>query len=99
MGPGLRNSETRMIPVRDHPDMLSAQYLASALRPNHQADMPVLQPARRREKKQMLLSCHCADVAPHLVAVVMPNKPVLQSRMLSVLLLSQRTGFADIGSK
>ena len=62
-----------MIPVRDHLDMLSAQYLASALRPGHPANEPVCRPARRREKKQTLQSRQGADVAPHLVNGSMPN--------------------------
>ena len=53
--------------------MLSAQYLASALRPDHPANEPVSRPARRRAKKQTLQSRHRADVSPHLVDGSVPN--------------------------
>ena len=62
-----------MLPVGDHLKMLSAQYLASAMRPGHPAHEPVCQPARRRNKKQTLQSRHLDDVAPLLVDGLMPN--------------------------
>ena len=40
--------------------------------------------------KETLQSRHRANVAPHLVDGGMPNAPTLQSRTLSILLLSQR---------
>ena len=44
------HSKTNMLPVKDHLNMLSAPYLASALHPNHPANEPVCQPARRSPK-------------------------------------------------
>ena len=61
------HSETKMLPVRDHLSMLSAQYLASASRPDHPANEPVSRPARRRDKKKTLQSKFKDDVAPHLI--------------------------------
>ena len=48
------HSDTKLLPVRDHLNLLSAQYLASALRPDHPANEPVCWPARRRDKKKTL---------------------------------------------
>ena len=67
------HSETKLLPVRDHLEMLSAQYLASASRPDHPANEPVRRPARRREKKRTLQSRFKDDIAPHLVNGNIPN--------------------------
>ena len=61
-----------MLPVRDHLEMLSAQYLASASRPNHTANEPVRRPAGRRDKKNTLQSRFTDDVDPHLVDGQLP---------------------------
>ena len=67
------HSETKMLPVRDHLSMLSAQYLASASRPDHPAHEPVSRPARRRDKKKTLQSRFKDVVAPHLVNNNLPH--------------------------
>ena len=61
-----------MLPVRDHLDMLSAQYLASAPWPDHPAHEPVSRPARRRDMKKTLQSCFKGDVEAHLVDGSLP---------------------------
>ena len=45
------HSETKVLPVSDHLNMLSAKYLASALRPDHPANEPVRRLARHRDNK------------------------------------------------
>ena len=67
------HSETKMLPVADHLNMLSAQYLASALRPDHPANEPVCRPARRRDKKKTLQSRFKDDLDGHLVNGSIPN--------------------------
>ena len=66
------HSETKMLPVNDHLDMLSEQYLASALRPDHPAHEPVCRPARRRDKKKTLQSRFKDGIAAHLVNGSLP---------------------------
>ena len=61
-----------MLPVRNHLDMLSKQYLASALRAEHPAHEPVTRPPGRRSKKHTLQSKHLNDIAPRLVNGVLP---------------------------
>ena len=61
-----------MIPVRDHLDMLSEQYLASALRPDHPAHEPVSRPAGRRDKKKTLQSRFKDNIEAHLVDGSLP---------------------------
>ena len=61
-----------MLPVKDHLDMLSSQYLASALRDDHPAHEPVSRPARRRDKKQTLQSRYRDNVSDHLVNGSLP---------------------------
>ena len=67
------HSETKMLPIRDHLSMLSAQYLASASQPDHPAHEPVRRPARRRDKKKTLQSRFKDVVAPHLVNGSLPH--------------------------
>ena len=66
------HSETKVLPVRTHAELLSAQYLASALRDDHPANEPVKRPARRRSKKETLKSRHINDVSPYLVNGSLP---------------------------
>ena len=61
------HSETKVLPVQDHVDMLSAQYLASSLRDDHPANESVKRPARRRNKKHTLQLRH-SDVISSLLA-------------------------------
>ena len=67
------HAETKMLPVKDHLNMLSAQYLASALRPDHPANEPVCRPARRRDKKKTLQSRFKEDLNGHLVNGSIPD--------------------------
>ena len=68
------HNESKLLRVQEHLNMLSAQYLASALRVNHPAHEPVSCPAQRREKKKTLQSRFHADVAPHLVDGILPRR-------------------------
>ena len=58
--------EAGVMPVADHLDMLSAQYLASALRPSHPSHAVVTAPSGPRSMKATLQSKHQATVAPYL---------------------------------
>ena len=60
------------MPVKDHLEMLSSQYLVSALRDDHPAHESVTRPARRRDKKQTLRSRHYDDVSSNLVNGSLP---------------------------
>ena len=66
------HSETNMLPVKQHFDMLSVQNLASTLRPDHPANEPVRRPAGRRDKKKTLQSKFRDDVADRLVDGSLP---------------------------
>ena len=54
------------MPVADHLDMLSAQFLASALRPSHPSNAVVTAPPGPRDMKKTLQAKHLARVAPFL---------------------------------
>ena len=66
------HSETKMLPVQDHFDLLSSQYLASALRADHPAHASVTRPARRRNKKHTLQSRHIDEISSVLVNGSLP---------------------------
>ena len=66
------HSETEMLPVRDHSELLSSQYLASALRADHPAHSSVRRPARRRNMKQTLQSRHTEELSSFLVDGSLP---------------------------
>ena len=54
------------MPVADHLDMLSAQYLASTLRPSHPSNAIVTAPSGPRSMKQTLYTKHIDRVSPFL---------------------------------
>ena len=66
------HSKTKMLPVKNHFDLLSTQYLASALRTDHPAHASVTRPARRRNKKYTLQSRYIDELTPALVNGSLP---------------------------
>ena len=58
--------ETQNLPVLDHTNMLSAQFLASCLRPTHPSFQTVTAPPGPRNMKATLMQKHSADVQPFL---------------------------------
>ena len=67
------HNESKMLSVQEHLNMLSAQFLASALRVDHPAHEPVSRPAQRRDKKKSLQSRFLNHVAPHLINGSLPR--------------------------
>ena len=61
-----------MLTVSQHFQLLAAQYLASAMRPDHPAHLVVTSPAGPRDMKQTLQSAFNDDVQPYLVDDVLP---------------------------
>ena len=61
-----------MIPVDAHLDMLSSQYLASAMRADHPAHSSVTRPAQRRRMKETLQSRHTEEISASLVNGSLP---------------------------
>ena len=66
------HAESSLLPVADHLQMLSAQFLASALRPGHPSHEVVLEPKGPRDMKETLHSGFVSDVAPYLVDGIIP---------------------------
>ena len=66
------HAETHMLPVKDHLELLSAQYLAAALQPAHPAHRIVNLPPGPRRMKETLKSKVGHLVEPHLVNGVIP---------------------------
>ena len=54
------------MPVAEHLDMLSAQFLASTLRPSHPSNAIVTAPSGPRSMKQTLYTKHIDRVSPFL---------------------------------
>ena len=66
------HSETKMLPVGDHLELLSAQYLAGAQQPDHPAHQIVNLPPGPRRMKDTLKTKVGHLVEPHLVDGVLP---------------------------
>ena len=66
------HAETQMLPVADHVRMLSAQFLASCLRPSHPSHATVTLPSGPRQMKETLQSAHYDDVCDFLIDDVLP---------------------------
>ena len=62
-----------MLTVAEHANMLSAQYLASALRESHPIHHIVTSPSGPRSLKQTLQSAFHNDVAPYLENGIVPR--------------------------
>ena len=60
------HQEAKIMPVKEHLDMLSALQLASFLRPSHPSHAIVTAPPGPRRQKETLQSKHIATVSPHL---------------------------------
>ena len=66
------HTEAKMLSVSDHLQLLSAQYLTSALRPTHPLHDLVTSPAGPRDMKNTLHSAFIDDVQAYLVDNVVP---------------------------
>ena len=58
--------DCKILPIADHLEMLSSQYLASTLRPDHPSHAVVTAPGGPRDKKKTLYSRCIQHVAPYL---------------------------------
>ena len=61
-----------MLPVADHIQMLAAQYLASALRPDHPSHAVCTAPQGQRDQKKLLQNSLLDEVEPYLVDGIIP---------------------------
>ena len=66
------HSEAKFMPHLEHSRMLSAQFLAGALQPNHPSHAVAVAHRGPRAMKKTLRSAHENDVAPFLVDGVIP---------------------------
>ena len=66
------HAETQLLPVVKSLEMVCAQYLASALRPNHPSHTTVTQSSGPREKKQTLQSKFLPKISAHLTNNITP---------------------------
>ena len=66
------HTETEILPVGDHLELLSAQYLAGALQPDHPAHKVLSLPPGPRRMKETLKTKVGHLVEPHLVNGVIP---------------------------
>ena len=66
------HTEAKMLSVSQHLQLLTGQYLVSALRPDHPAHSVVTSPAGPRDMKQTLQSAFIDDVQPYLENGVIP---------------------------
>ena len=69
------HAETKILPIEDHLDMLSTQFLASSLRPNHPSHPYVTMSSgpRAAHRKQTLQSRFSRHLTPHLQNGIIPN--------------------------
>jgi hypothetical protein len=65
------HTETKVLPIGAHLDLLCKQYLANALTRGHVSHDTVLLPPSQRAMKHTLYSCYIASVQPYLTDGVM----------------------------
>ena len=65
------HSEVKILPVLDHAQMTSTQFLASTMRPTHPSHQTVNSPAGPRAMKRTLKSAYIGHLSPHLESDVL----------------------------
>ena len=69
------HTETQVLPVKDHLSLLSTQFLAKALQPNHPSHPIVTSPSGPRNKKATLQSRFLCNLTPYLEGgVLQPDR-------------------------
>ena len=74
------HQESPMLRVKDHSDMLSAQYLVNCLEEDHVSHVTTIQEPRPRPMKETLHSRHHSTALPRLVSNRMENHQNLHTQ-------------------
>ena len=61
-------AETKMLKVREHSELLSAQYLAGCLEPGNVCHSVATRETPKRRMKEIIITRHCNTVEPMMLA-------------------------------